>query len=301
MATTLRAGAGVSTNDTEPDALSRRACAHAVEWRAEQQPGTGGIHVHVDGQAGGIARRRGIAQDRLWLPEKVHGLRRELLERHHCDACGCPKPREQRSAIHLRGGRKIRAGAHGDHDELSRRLVRHHHRAVAQHSCIDRLRAVEGLRRPARITRHEIIPRTHCRAVDREPRARIELPFDERHVLEIAAGVPRGHQPKAFDLRRDIRRGFEIVFAAGQAAHHRIVRVEVQTSHEVRRRDRGLRARRLVLQRQRPPCLRAGLRREHHECTENDKPTYCLHGTFSKKRRKGKITDWLRAVMSGSR
>ena len=229
--------------------LSGRTRPHAVERGPEQQPGTGGIHVHIGGQADRIGGSRRVAHDRLRLTEKVDRLRRECFQCDHRDARSGAIAREQRAAIHLCRLRKIRAAAHGDHDEFSGCLLRRQHRTVAQHAGERRWRAVESPCRAPRIARHEIVPRLERRTLDREARIRIELSLDERHVLEVTAGIARGQQPEALHFRRDVRGGFEIVFAAGQPAHHRIVRVEVQTSHEVRRRDRRLRACRRVLQR----------------------------------------------------
>ena len=84
-----------------------------------------------------------------------------------------------------------------------------------------------------------------------EPRglAAQELPLDERHILEIGARVAGGLQTQPSEFGRDVRRRLEIVFAAGEATHHRIVGVEIEAGHEIGWRDGGLRARGGMLER----------------------------------------------------
>ena len=97
------------------------------------------------------------------------------------------------------------------------------HSAVGPNTAIDGLGAIERARRPAGIARHELFPGFERRALDGENGAGIETALDERHILEITAGVASGLEPEALHFRRDVRGGFQIVFAAGQPAHHGIV------------------------------------------------------------------------------
>src|ERR1043166_6317156 len=165
-----------------------------------------------------------------------------------------------------------------DDEELARRLVGRDHRAVAEHAGVHDRRAVERASRAAGVTRHEIIPDPKRGAVDRNRRRGIELPFDERHVLEVAARIAGRLQPQPLEFGGDVRGRLEIVFAAGEATHHRIVGVQIQPGHEIGGRDRGLGARGRVLERQR--SLRACLSGDSNAHPDGEKTTY-LHGTVS--------------------
>ena len=75
--------------------------------------------------------------------------------------------------------------------------------------------------------------------------------IEDRKILEIRPAVAGGEQAELPRLRLDVRRRLEMIRRADLASHHRIVGEDVESSHEVRRRDRGGRRLGRVLERQR--------------------------------------------------
>ena len=230
--------------------LPERPGLHTVRGRAEQGSGTGVADVDVRGQFGRIGRqRRGVLQNRLRLPEEIERRGRKRFERDDRDAGRAAEARQDLRAIHLLRRRDVRVGVRTEDDEFSGSLLRVDHRRVGPHTAVDDLRTVEAPRRHARIARDELFPWPEGRAFHRKGRARIELTLDERYVLEIAARVTGGLKSHPLDFRCDIRRGLEVVLAAGEAAHHGIVGIEIQAGHEICRSDCSLCTRRRVLER----------------------------------------------------
>ena len=81
---------------------------------------------------------------------------------------------------------------------------------------------------------------------------------EHRQILEEGAVVAGGLEAHAPHFALDVRRALQVVLRAHLAAHHRVVREDVEARHQVGRRDRGGRRLRRVLERQRR--LRVGCR-----------------------------------------